>query len=288
MTILTDRNEGCSDMITIAVCEDESLDREIFASLIPMVARKLQIECMPAYFSSGEELLNAVKSGRSFDLFILDVFMAGLNGIQAARELAEIAPGAAVSFVTSSRDFAVEAFELNAVHYLLKPVDEKSIEILFNRYLACLNLPNPVIEFETAQGRVLLPVKDTLKIESYKKGVAVYVRGEREPRIVRSSFISVEACLDRTVFLRIARGLTVNMDYIDHISRGICYFTDDTSALISRKEKTEVIAAYNDYLFEKMRKFGGGKVNESGKLCPSVCRVSDSGAAGSGYPVSSL
>lgn len=237
-------------MVRIGVCEDDKMDLERFQRHIPAAAAQLHIECRATYFTSGQQLIDLVSSGSKFDLLILDIMMDRLNGIETAKKAKELLPDALIGFVTFSMDFAVDAFELDALHYLVKPVTQENILKLFERYLQRAKDVPKTVEFDTMQGKAVFPVRAIKKIESFKKGVAIYTVNQKEPWRVQRSFSSVEAELDKTIFLHISRGLTVNMDFIENICHGECYLDDRTSVLISR---SEVRKRYNDYLFNKMK-----------------------------------
>lgn len=244
-------------MISIAVCEDDSLDCERIKKLLPMVACRLNIEYTLSYYVSGNMLIEAIQEGAEFDLLILDILMEDMDGIQTAFKARALLPQVGIGFVTNSRDYAVDAFEIGAVHYLMKPVSEEGVEAMLMRYIEYKEDEEPAMIFETAQGRMILPVNQMNRIESYKKGVAIYIQNKSEPVIVRSSFTAVAEVLDASVFICISRGLAVNMEYIERISHGVCYFVDGTSALLSRKDRNEIQSAYNYYLFEKVKSFKG-------------------------------
>lgn len=243
-------------MINIAVCENKELDREILQQLILAAAKKLNMEYCMTWFSSGKQLLKVIDEGHNYDLLILDIFIDDINGMETARLVLSRLPRVKIAFITCSRDFAVDAYELNALHYIVKPVRENDVFRLLARYLERTNQAEPVMEVQTSRGKFVFPASAVKKIQSYKKGVAVYIRGEDQPKQIHSSFMSVEKGLDKNIFVQVGRGLAVNMDYIDHISQGVCYFNDGTSALISRKERTSVKKTYNDYLFRKIKNLG--------------------------------
>ena len=69
---------------------------------------------------------------------ILDIYMKGLNGMETARRMRQAMPGLPLAFLTSSRDFAVDAFALEALHYLVKPLTVESAQELLRR----LRTPN--------------------------------------------------------------------------------------------------------------------------------------------------
>ena len=74
----------------------------------------LDIEC----FSSGETLIAACRAGERFDLILLDIYMAGITGVDTARALRLLDPEVQLAFLTTSPDFALEAIGLEALHYL--------------------------------------------------------------------------------------------------------------------------------------------------------------------------
>lgn len=64
------------------------------------------------------------RSPRGFDIYILDILMPGLSGIDAARKLRQLGDGGEIIYITNSNDFAADSYEVRAFSYLLKPVDE--------------------------------------------------------------------------------------------------------------------------------------------------------------------
>lgn len=240
-------------MINIAVCEDEKMDSDLLERFIANVAQDLMLDYHVDFFELGKELLDEVAGGSHYDLIILDIIMDGINGIETARKLKAILPDALIGFMTGSADFALDAFEIDAIHYLIKPVDVAKVRKLMLRFLERFGKPVELLTLETSKGRVALPMGSILKVESFKKGVEIYLQDEKEPRWFHCAFMFVEEQLDKAQFIRIARGLIVNMDYIEHMEQAVCYFVDGTSALISRSARAEVRKQYNDYLFSRMK-----------------------------------
>lgn len=111
-------------MINIAICEDE---KEIACDLY----KKLKIyfqqekeEVSIFVFLGGEELL---KEKQQFDIVLMDIKMSHLNGIETARKLKEQNNYCYIIFITAFKEYVFEAFDVEAYHYLLKPVEEKKL-----------------------------------------------------------------------------------------------------------------------------------------------------------------
>ncbi len=108
-------------MMVVAICEDEGY---ILAELRKKVEKYMNSKSLPVSiktFTSGEELL---KEKKKFDIVLLDLMLPGIHGLEVARQ---ISGRSRVIFITSYREHAVEAFDVNAVHYLVKPVTEERL-----------------------------------------------------------------------------------------------------------------------------------------------------------------
>ncbi|MEZ4446903.1 MAG: LytTR family DNA-binding domain-containing protein [Polyangiaceae bacterium] len=101
-------------MLRVAIADDELLARRRLERLLGGMA---EVEVV-ASCASAEELIEAVRGG--VELAVIDIRMPGLSGLDAA---ALLEPRPAIVYVTAHRDHAVEAFDLGAVDYVLKPVD---------------------------------------------------------------------------------------------------------------------------------------------------------------------
>ena len=122
-------------MMNIAVCDDDEKELENLHEMIDKWAKEQGKIVKVHEFSRGEVLCNAILDGKRYDLFILDVLMPGMDGITLAKKLRisnYVADGAPILFLTSSRDYAVESYEVRAFHYLVKPVGYEKIGGVLN------------------------------------------------------------------------------------------------------------------------------------------------------------
>lgn len=238
----------------IAVCEDNGADIDTLRSAVSVVLKQLCFEDPVDYFDNCEEMLAAIRCGGKYDLLILDIYMEGLNGMDAAQQAKSFLPDVQIAFTTSSRDFAPEAFDINAIHYIVKPVTPQKIEDLFQRFFNRMEKPTLMMKIQSAWKDYNFPLHHVQKIQSSKKGVDVYLNGSTEPQRIPLSFMRTEEQLDPSHFLKVSRGLIVQMDYILCIDKDICRFKDNTEVLISRGARAEIRKKYNDYLFGNLKK----------------------------------
>ena len=123
-------------MLKIALCDDEPGQRSLTGGLLreymeqrPSLAARLTV------VSSGEELLEQAEAEGGFDLYVLDVIMPELSGIDVGVKLRELGSGAPIIYLTTSPDYAVASYNAQAAGYLLKPVEREALFPLLDRVL---------------------------------------------------------------------------------------------------------------------------------------------------------
>lgn len=99
-------------MLQIGVCDDRSNDIGELRDAMSRVIGELSIDTRVDYYQSGEELLEVVRSGERYGLLVLDIYMSGMDGVGTARRARELMPEVQLAFLTMSREFAADAFEL--------------------------------------------------------------------------------------------------------------------------------------------------------------------------------
>ena len=112
-------------MLSIAVCDDEVIECCSMAGKIKEILEEMNIPCIIRQFRSGRELLQA---SESFDIIFLDIIMSDLDGMKTAQLFRGKAFDKILIFMSSSREFVFDAYDVEAFQYLLKPVDDKKLK----------------------------------------------------------------------------------------------------------------------------------------------------------------
>ena len=116
-------------MYQIAICDDKiaALDK-IKNCLERWQEKHTDCDLDEKFFTSADKMLERIRNdGYKPDLMLLDVYMPDKTGITVAKELRRLGNEGAIVFITTSREHALEAFEVDAVQYLIKPVDEQAL-----------------------------------------------------------------------------------------------------------------------------------------------------------------
>lgn len=114
----------------LAICDDDISEQRLLLQILRDWDPAYDVEC----FSDGGSLLRAAESAPPFDIAFLDIYMPDENGIDVAGALRKLSPQTGIVFVTTSRDHAVSAFSLDALHYLVKPVSAGDVAEAFRRF----------------------------------------------------------------------------------------------------------------------------------------------------------
>lgn len=117
-------------MLWIAVCDDEVMECCNIAEKIREILEGMKIPCVVRRFFSGREL---TESPDNFDIIFLDIIMAELNGLKTAQIFRERAFDKIIVFISSSRDYVLDGYDVEAFQYLLKPIDEKKLKSVLKR-----------------------------------------------------------------------------------------------------------------------------------------------------------
>jgi DNA-binding LytR/AlgR family response regulator len=202
-------------------------------------------------FSNGLDLLAEIDKGEYFDIFLLDVVMSGMNGIELANEIRNKNTVSKIIFLTTSPEYAVESYEVNAFYYLLKPIEKVKLISLLDK--ACADIFDQKEKYIIVKSQACL-TKIYLHCIQY-----VDVMGRniffhlKSGEIIKSpcsiSQIESELLTDKR-FIKTHRSYIVNMDYIKNIAPiGITAFSN-TIIPIARTAYKEVKQKYIDYSFD--------------------------------------
>lgn len=239
-------------MIKIAICDDDVLELERSEKYInKYMENNPDIQIAVTTFLSPLELLSCVDVNAGFDIYILDIIMDGMKGTEVARELRNKQISCEIIFMTTSREYAVDAFALNAIHYLVKPYDYVDFSEALARALKKTELAdNNYIVKNTDKGVTKIPVSNICYSES--SGHYQYIHmNNKEVYKVRSKVVDLWQELQVfSQFIKPHAGFIVNMEYIKNITSSEIELVDQIIPL-TKNTYTKVRKQYMDFIFKK-------------------------------------
>ena len=148
----------------IAVCDDQTEELGSLTELIGAWEEDRGTPVRVKSFRSAAALLDAARHER-FTLYLLDIMMPGLNGMDAAREIRGFDKAADIIFLTSSPGFAYDSYSVQALEYLLKPIRTKTLYPILDRLELRERRPQEALTLRTGGIIVRVPFSQLTYVE---------------------------------------------------------------------------------------------------------------------------
>ncbi len=238
----------------LAVCDDEPSH----ITAITDVLEEYRAEKLPSLrwstFRSGFSLLSAIERGETFDAVLLDIFLTDTNGMDAARCLREMNDSINIVFLTSSPDYAVESYQVEACDYLLKPVCR-------NTLFRALDKLAERAEKECGQGMVvrsgdggLVKVlwKQLVYLEAMGHNVVLH-HADGALTKTRMAFTALAKELSaHDNFVQMHRSFVVNLHYVHRIEKSQVVLLNGERLPLPRSRCRHVQDCFQSLLFEEL------------------------------------
>jgi len=240
--------------VKIAICDDNESELEKISDAVQEFVKvsKADKDITVKDFLKGSDLLNYLNWIDDFDLLILDVIMPGLSGVELAKEIRATNKNCKIIFLTSSPEFAVVSYKLDAFYYLLKPFVKHELISLLEKALV-------LIKDETTKS-ILIKEKSALRcinlnaleyVESIKHTLNFHLSGG-EVAVCYAKMDEFENnILSDIRFIRCHQSFIVNMNGILKITDKYIILVDKTEIPISRTLYPAVKQFYINYIFRR-------------------------------------
>ena len=231
----------------IAVCDDNQEELHRVASLLEDYQEEKTVSISLRLFGSSVELASIAQQ-ENFDLYLLDVLMPALNGMELAREIRTFNTAVPILFLTSSPEFAVESYTVHAANYLLKPVSRESLFSALNDISAQQKADRKnyiIVKSNIGVRKILL--SQLVYVEAQDRRVIYHLQnGGQVDCIARFSAIAGEL-LKNIEFIQPHRSYLVNMSYINIIGTMDMELQDHTVLPLAQRRVTEIKEHYLAY-----------------------------------------
>lgn len=238
----------------IAICDDCCIDRELIVYQLQQYCMEKSIHYEIAQYKNGASLLCDMEDGCWFDVVFLDIYMKGMLGIHVAEQLRARTYNGAIVFFTSSSEFAVDSYDVEAAGYLLKPSSYEKLCRVMDRILHAFDASTYQVQQRSKVIRV--PYHEILYVESSNSKCILHCR-EDGSLILYKRLDEIEEELNDPRFLRCHQSYLVNMDHIRQADRQFELTTGDI-VLIRQRDLKTIRQRYLDYMAEKYPTSSGG------------------------------
>lgn len=213
-----------------AVCDDSAADRQYLSDLVRQWARSAGHTVTIAEFPSAESFLFHYAEEKDYDILLLDIEMGNMDGITMARRLRRENDTVQIVFITGYSDYIAEGYEVDALHYLMKPTGRDKLFSVLDRAAEKLKKNEKVLTLETGGETIRIPVYQIRYAD------------------VQGNYVTIHASVDVTVkmtlrelaselddrFYRAGRSLIINLTRISRVTKTKIRLSDGTALPLPR------------------------------------------------------
>lgn len=233
----------------IAVCEDRKEEADWLCDAIRHWSLEKEIAAEITSYGDAASFTFALED-TLFDALFLDIKMPGEDGVALAKRLRRQAYDTPIVFVTGEKEYIMEGYEVEAVNYLLKPVDEDKIFRCLDRIYQKVCRQEPFILLQTEDSSVKLLQKEIYMAEVF--GHRLVYTTEKGTFEVLSSMKEARKALQEEWFVLCHRGVLVNLLFVDYIRKNSLVLADHRHGFcrevpVSRRLYAEVNDAFIHY-----------------------------------------
>lgn len=209
---------------TVAICDDAAADRDYLQTLVKRWAADRGHRVELTLYPSAESFLFRYAEDKDVQILLLDIEMGPMDGVSLARTLRKENDAVQIVFITGYSDYIADGYEVEALHYLMKPVKEEKLFCVLDRAVEKLHSNQRTLLLELPGEVVRLPVYQIRSAEVQGNYVTIHAKTDCT---VKMTLSELEAQLDDN-FFRLGRSALVNLGCVARVSKTAVTLNDGT------------------------------------------------------------
>lgn len=234
-------------MLLLAIVDDDEKERMELKKCVEQYFNTINQTCIIHLYSDGVEF---VRSRERYNIVFFDIRMKEMDGLDAARFLRIINKEAQIIFVTHMAQMAIRGYEVDAIDFVIKPVDQSAVTRVLDK--ACKRIDDMIdttFALKTQEGIVSIASKNIQYIEIFDHDLIYHTElGEFK---VRGKLNEVRKKLDETKFIQINRSYLVNMRHIKSMHSDYVIVNQERIQ-ISKSRQKDIEKRFIQYLGESI------------------------------------
>lgn len=240
------------------ICDDNKENlMELEQMLFQYAARFPSLSFDIEKYSDPAMLFSKIQGGEPADIYILDIVMSEITGIDLGREIRKKSKESVIIYITASDDFALDAYNLLAIRYLLKPVREANFFEALDYALSHLkDRKDPVFLIKTKNSIKSVPYSRIEYIENASRRLNIHLTDQDTITsiYIRKSFEEeIKELLHAGNFLCVHKSFLINLNYVRKLSQNHATMINGANIPISRKNSLQVKKEYLLYISEQYK-----------------------------------
>ncbi len=233
------------------ICDDDNNNTETLKTLLHKYFEDKQITINITSFNNPDECMKDIKNNH-YDFYLLDIIMPDITGLDIAKTIRAANDNSVIIFISNSESYHMQAFSLEVLHYISKPVDYGQLSRALDRgfiYLKGMKENDTAVNIDIPTKNGMFVAKDTdiEFIESRKHTLIFHLVNNQVLETITStlSLSKLSEILPNDKFLTPYKGYLVNVDFIDHIEKYSLTMTCGTQIPIPIRQFGNV---FNEYM----------------------------------------
>ena len=238
----------------IAICDDIQKELEVIRMALDTYAKAHSEYCFDIdEYSTAIDVMRAVEKGKMYDVALLDICMPGVSGMDVAGEMLAKSPDMSVIFLTTSDEYAIEAFALNATHYLLKPFSQEQFNAALDRAVKKTE-EQDLLSIACADGVYRVRIGEIVFIESQSHYLLFNLSSGEKLRQRMKLSQMFEEIQKYPEFIRVGVSYVVNLDFVRSISGNNIEMQGGVKIPVPRRSIEEVQSVYMEFCRKEARR----------------------------------
>jgi len=239
-------------MLHLALCDD---DKDQLSELLLLLREYIgNRDIRVSQFSSAEELFLTVQTQGQFDIYLLDVVMPGMNGIELGLRLREEKDPGLIVYLTTSSEYAVDSYLVRAFHYLLKPVQKEQLFLVLDEALQQIKKRSDEVLFvRSKEASYGLRLDEIMYAESYNRVVRYHLTDGRtvDTVSIRTSFHQeVKELLEKRYFVPCGASFVINLHHMAVLDKTGLVFKNGMKMPLSKQAYNTMRTSWAKYWLE--------------------------------------
>lgn len=230
---------------SFAICENEAIQAEWLQAQVKKYAAEYGLSIYIQIWESAEAFLFHYEENKEVDVVLLDIQMNEMDGMQMARHLRKQNDSIALLFITGLTDYISEGYSVEAVDYLIKPVDKEKLFDALDRLLTKLPTKTKYLLAERDNEQIKLNQDEVLSVEVEGREIKVIM--DHQVLFLKDTLQRFSEQLDQEQFIQPYRNIIVNCSRIKRIKKGELIMDDNSVIPISRRNQQKVVNAFTRY-----------------------------------------
>ncbi|MDF2632331.1 MAG: response regulator of the LytR/AlgR family [Caproiciproducens sp.] len=241
-------------MLKIAVCDDNITDLSNILSIVGdyQTLQKDKNKILVTAFHSAVDLVAAMESGQAYDLVLLDILMPLMTGMDAAKEIRQFNQDVKIIFMTSSPEFAVESYAVDAYYYALKPIWKEKFFILLDKVIAETEIQSGAsLLIKSKTGLIRVYINRLEFAEVIGRTIHYHLTDGSDIETVGSMSQLEKELHSYPCFIKTHRSYIINMEHIDTLSQREIIMQSHAAVPLAKTSYRTVKSAYITFAFEE-------------------------------------